>query len=130
MVIPMSRSEVWFQVGVRIFEKFEVLHIAKKLNISVNECVGALIRLWSLSITDFPEGKGVLSSGSLSVTIEHLPVIMSLDLDGEEIYQALKDCSWIDLKDGVVVIPEWSKKTGQTILKLERDRNYKRKGEV
>ena len=37
-------------------EKFEVLHIANKLNISVNECVGALIRLWSISITDFPEG--------------------------------------------------------------------------
>ena len=61
----MARSEVWFQVGVRIFEKFEVLHIARVLDISLNECVGALMRLWSISITDFPEGKGVLSSGTL-----------------------------------------------------------------
>ena len=56
----MSRTEVWMQLGVRIHEKFEVLHIAKKLNISVNECVGALIRLWGISITDFPEGQGKL----------------------------------------------------------------------
>ena len=121
----MSRTEVWMQLGVRIHEKFEVLHIAKKLNISVNECVGALIRLWGISITDFPEGKGVLTSGTLSVTVEHLPTIMKLDLSGEEIFEALKDCSWIDLEDGIVVIPEWSKKTGQTLMKLEKDRMRK-----
>ncbi len=127
----MARSEVWFQVGVRIFEKFEVLHIARVLDISLNECVGALMRLWSISITDFPEGKGVLSSGTLSVGIDHLPLIMKLDNSAEEIFNALKECSWIDLdENGTVVIPDWSKKTGQTILRLERDRNYKRKGEV
>ena len=126
----MSRSEVWFQVGVRLSEKFEVMHIASKLEITVNECVGALIRLWSISITDFPESKGILSNGSLNVGIEHLPNIMKLDNSGQEIYEALKECSWIDLVDGTIVIPQWEKKTGQTILKLARDRAYKRKEEV
>ena len=31
-----------------------------------------------------------------------------------------------NLEDGIVVIPEWSKKTGQTLMKLEKDRDYKR----
>ena len=124
----MARSEVWMQVGVRLFEKFEILHIANKLNISVNECVGALMRLWSISITDFPEGKGVLTSGSLSVTVEHLPTIMKLDHSGEEIFDVLKQCSWIDIQDGTIVIPKWSEKTGQTILKLEKDRKRKKEG--
>ena len=39
---------------------------------------------------------------------------MNLDNSGQDIFEALKDCSWIDLEDGIVVIPEWSKKTGQT----------------
>ena len=124
----MARSEVWMQVGVRLFEKFEILHIANKLNISVNECVGALMRLWSISITDFPEGKGVLTSGSLSVTVDHLPTIMKLDHSGEEIFDVLKQCSWIDIQDGTIVIPKWSEKTGQTILKLEKDRKRKKEG--
>ena len=124
----MARSEVWMQVGVRLFEKFEILHIANKLNITVNECVGALMRLWSISITDFPEGKGVLTSGSLSVTVDHLPTIMKLDHSGEEIFDVLKQCSWIDIQDGTIVIPKWSEKTGQTILKLEKDRKRKKEG--
>lgn len=124
----MARSEVWMQVGVRLFEKFEILHIANKLDITVNECVGALMRLWSISITDFPEGKGVLTSGSLSVTVNHLPTIMKLDHSGEEIYEVLKQCSWIDIQDGTIVIPKWSEKTGQTILKLEKDRKRKKEG--
>ena len=124
----MARSEVWMQVGVRLFEKFEILHIANKLDITVNECVGALMRLWSISITDFPEGKGVLTSGSLSVTVDHLPTIMKLDHSGEEIFDVLKQCSWIDIQDGTIVIPKWSEKTGQTILKLEKDRMRKKEG--
>lgn len=124
----MARSEVWMQVGVRLFEKFEILHIANKLDITVNECVGALMRLWSISITDFPEGKGVLTSGSLSVTVDHLPTIMKLDHSGEEIFDVLKQCSWIDIQDGTIVIPKWSEKTGQTILKLEKDRKRKKEG--
>ena len=88
----MSRTEVWMQLGVRIHEKFEVLHIAKKLKISTNECVGALIRLWGISITDFPEGQGKLTNGSLHVEIDHLPVIMNLDNSGQDIFEALKDC--------------------------------------
>ena len=124
----MARSEVWMQVGVRLFEKFEILHIANKLDITVNECVGALMRLWSISITDFPEGKGVLTSGSLSVTVNHLPTIMKLDHSGEEIYEVLKQCSWIDIQEGTIVIPKWSEKTGQTILKLEKDRKRKKEG--
>lgn len=124
----MARSEVWMQVGVRLFEKFEILHIANKLDITVNECVGALMRLWSISITDFPEGKGVLTSGSLSVTVDHLPTIMKLDHSGEEIFEVLKQCSWIDIQDGTIVIPKWSEKTGQTILKLEKDRKRKKEG--
>ena len=122
----MARTDIWMQLGVRIFEKFEIIHIANKLNISINECVGALIRLWSISLTDFPEGKGVLSSGTLSVTVDHLPVIMKLENTGQEIFDALKECSWIELEDGIVVIPEWSKKTGQTLEKLEKNRDYKR----
>ena len=122
----MARTDIWMQLGVRIFEKFEIIHIANKLNISINECVGALIRLWSISLTDFPEGKGVLSTGTLSVSVDHLPVIMKLDNSGQEIFDALKECSWIELEDGIVVIPEWSKKTGQTLEKLEKNRDYKR----
>ena len=118
----MSRTELWMQLGVRIFEKFEVLHIAKVLGISVNECVGSLIRLWSLSITDFPEGQGKLSNGTLHVGIQHLPVVMNLENSGQDIFDALKDCSWIDIEDGIIVLPAWDKKTGQTLLKLEKDR--------
>ena len=123
----MSRTELWMQLGVRIFEKFEVLHIAKVLGISVNECVGSLIRLWSLSITDFPEGQGKLSNGTLHVGIHHLPVIMNLENSGQDIFDALKDCSWIDIEDGIIVLPAWDKKTGQTLLKLEKDRSRKKR---
>ncbi len=123
----MSRTELWMQLGVRIFEKFEVLHIAKVLGISVNECVGSLIRLWSLSITDFPEGQGKLSNGTLHVGIQHLPVVMNLENSGQDIFDALKDCSWIDIEDGIIVLPAWDKKTGQTLLKLEKDRNRKKR---
>tara|TARA_Y100001980_G_C14454818_1_gene237950 strand:- start:68 stop:448 length:381 start_codon:yes stop_codon:yes gene_type:complete len=123
----MGRTNLWYKVDVRLSDKFEVLHIAKRLGISSNECVGSLLKLWSISLTDFPEGKGKLSNGSLSVTIDHLPTIMQLDNEPQEIFDALKECSWIDLDDGVIVIPSWDSKTGQTLLKMERDRTYKRK---
>ena len=51
---------------------------------------------------------------------------MKLENTGQEIFDALKECSWIELEDGIVVIPEWSKKTGQTLEKLEKNRDYKR----
>jgi len=124
-----TRSEVWFQVGVRLPDKFEVMHIADKLDITVNECIGALIRLWSISITDFPESNGSLTNGSLSVGIEHLPKIMQLENEPQDIFDALEECSWIEQVDGIIVIPQWEKKTGQTILKLARDRKYKSKEE-
>ena len=123
----MGRTNLWYKVDVRLSDKFEVLHIAKRLGISSNECVGSLLKLWSISLTDFPEGQRKFSNGSLSVTIEHLPTIMQLDNEPQEIFDALKECSWIDLDDGVIVIPSWDSKTGQTLLKMERDRTYKRK---
>lgn len=125
MVVSVANRDVWFQLDSRIFQKFEVMHIAKALKISVNETIGAMVRLWSLSLTDFPEGKGKLSSGDFGVHIEHLPTVMSLENSAEDIYKALESCSWIDQEDGIVVIPEWDKKIGQTILKLERDKKRK-----
>ena len=32
---------------------------------------------------------------------------MQLDNEPQEIFDALKECSWIDLDDGVIVIPSW-----------------------
>lgn len=124
----MAKRDIWFQLDSRIFNKFEVIHIAKTLGITINETIGALVRLWSISITDFPDGKGSLISGSLKVTKDHLPSIMALDFDGDQIYQALNDCSWIDEVDGTVVLPDWEKKIGQTILKLDRDKKRKQTG--
>jgi len=121
----MAKRDIWFQLDSRIFNKFEVIHIAKTLGITINETIGALVRLWSISITDFPDGKGILMSGKLQVTKDHLPSIMALDLDGDQIYQALHDCSWIDEVDGTVSLPDWEKKIGQTILKLDRDKKRK-----
>jgi len=124
----MAKRDIWFQLDSRIFNKFEVIHIAKALKITINETIGALVRLWSISITDFPDGKGTLQAGSLRVTIDHLPSVMALENSGEEIFKALNECSWIDQVDGTVVLPDWQKKIGQTILKLDRDK--KRKSEV
>ena len=123
----MASRDVWYQIDSRIFQKFEILHLAKALSISVNETVGAMIRLWSLSLTDFPEGKGKLSSGEFGVSVSHLPSIMSLENSAEDIFKALEQCSWIDEADGVIVIPEWEKKIGQTILKLDREKEYDKK---
>ena len=53
----MGRTNLWYKVDVRLSDKFEVLHIAKRLGISSNECVGSLLKLWSISLTDFPEGQ-------------------------------------------------------------------------
>lgn len=125
--MPTNR-DVWFQIGSRIHQKYEVLYIADKLKISVNETVGSLIRLWAISITDFPEGQGRLQAGSLHVTKKQLPTIMNLqNHTGEEIFTALNNCSWIDETDGVIEIPKWESKIGQTMLKLEKDRIRKKR---
>ena len=57
--VSMARTDIWMQLGVRIFEKFEIIHISQQAQHINQWCVGALIRLWSISLTDFPEGKGV-----------------------------------------------------------------------
>ena len=94
-----------------------------------NKCtIGELVRLWSRSITQFPEGKGELVAGELKVTVQDLPVIMSLENDGQEIFDALKECQWIDERDGIIVIPKWDMKIGQTIIKLEKDLERKKAG--
>ena len=80
-----------------------------------------------MSLTQFPEGKGRMEAGDLKVVINDLPSIMALENSGQEIFDALKECQWIDESDGVVVIPKWDEKIGQTILKLEQDRERKRK---
>lgn len=123
-----AKRDIWFQLDSRLFEKFEVLRIAQALNISINETIGALVRLWSMSITQFPEGKGELVAGELKVTVQDLPVIMSLENDGQEIFDALKECQWIDERDGIIVIPKWDMKIGQTIIKLEKDLERKKAG--
>jgi hypothetical protein len=126
--MPTNR-DVWFQIGSRIHSKYEVLYIANKLDITVNETVGALIRLWAISITDFPEGQGKLQSGELTVNKHHLPHIMKLeDKTGEEIFEALETCNWIKQDANFVLeIPKWESKIGQTMLKLEKDRIRKLK---
>ena len=53
----MAKRDIWFQLDSRIFNKFEVIHIAKTLGITINETIGALVRLWSISITDFPSSE-------------------------------------------------------------------------
>jgi hypothetical protein len=126
--MPTNR-DVWFQIGSRIHQKYEVLYIANKLDISVNETVGALIRLWAISITDFPEGQGKLQSGDLTVNKHQLPHIMKLeDKTGDQIFEALETCSWIKQDENFVLeIPKWESKIGQTMLKLEKDRIRKLK---
>ena len=123
-----AKRDIWFQLDSRLFEKFEVLRIAQALNITINETIGALVRLWSMSITQFPEGKGELVAGELKVTVQDLPVIMSLENDGQAIFDALKECQWIDERDGIIVIPKWDMKIGQTIIKLEKDLERKKAG--
>ena len=86
------------------------------------------MRLWSLSITQFPEGKGHLVSGDLKVSINDLPSIMALENTAQEIFDALSECQWIEELDGIVVIPKWDLKIGQTILKLEKDSQRKKAG--
>jgi hypothetical protein len=119
---------LWYQLDSRIHQKFEVLKISQALGISINETVGALVRLWSLSITQFPEGKGHLVSGDLKVSINDLPSIMALENTAQEIFDALSECQWIEELDGIVVIPKWDLKIGQTILKLEKDSQRKKAG--
>ena len=125
----MGRTNLWYKVDVRLSDKFEVLHIAKRLGISSNECVGSLLKLWSISLTDFPEGQGKLQSGELTVNKHHLPHIMKLeDKTGEEIFEALETCNWIKQDANFVLeIPKWESKIGQTMLKLEKDRIRKLK---
>ena len=128
MVSSKAKRDIWYQLDARLFEKFEVMRIAQALKISINETVGALVRLWSISITQFPEGKGELVAGELKVTIQDLPVIMALDNDGQKIFDALSECQWIDERDGIIVIPKWEMKIGQTIIKLEKDLERKKAG--
>ena len=120
-------TNLWYQLDARIHQKFEVLKISQALGISINEIIGALCRLWSMSLTQFPEGTGRMEAGELKVVINDLPSIMALQNTGEEIFKALKESQWIDEVDGVVVIPKWEEKIGQTILKMEKDRERKRK---
>ena len=120
-------TNLWYQLDARIHQKFEVLKISQALGITTNEIIGALCRLWSMSLTQFPEGRGRMEAGALKVVINDLPSIMALENSGQEIFDALKECQWIDEVDGVVVIPKWEEKIGQTILKMEKDRERKRK---
>lgn len=120
-------TDLWYQLDSRIHQKFEIIKISQALGITTNETVGSIIRLWSMSLTQFHEGKGLLASGDLKVVIDDLPSIMALDNTGQEIFDALKECRWIDEQDGIVVIPKWEEKIGQTIEKLEKDRERKRK---
>ena len=123
-----AKRDIWYQLDARLFEKFEVMRIAQALKISINETVGALVRLWSISITQFPEGKGQLVAGQLKVTVQDLPIIMALDNDGQQIFDALSECQWIEELDGIIVIPKWDMKIGQTIIKLEKDLERKKAG--
>ena len=126
--MAQTKRDLWYQLDSRIHQKFEVLKISQALGISINETVGALVRLWSLSITQFPEGKGHLVSGDLKVVINDLPSIMALDNTAQEIFDSLSECQWIEELDGIVVIPKWDLKIGQTILKLEKDSQRKKAG--
>ena len=128
MVSKKAKRDIWYQLDARLFEKFEVMRIAQALKISINETVGALVRLWSISITQFPEGKGQLVAGQLKVTVQDLPIIMALDNDGQQIFDALSECQWIEELDGIIVIPKWDMKIGQTIIKLEKDLERKKAG--
>lgn len=128
MVSKKAKRDIWYQLDARLFEKFEVMRIAQSLKISINETVGALVRLWSISITQFPEGKGQLVAGQLKVTVQDLPIIMALDNDGQQIFDALSECQWIEELDGIIVIPKWDMKIGQTIIKLEKDLERKKAG--
>ena len=128
MMSSKAKRDTWYQLDARLYEKFEVMRIAQGLKISINETVGALVRLWSISITQFPEGKGELVAGELKVTIPDLPVIMALDNDGQEIFDALAECQWIEERDGIIVISKWEMKIGQTIIKLEKDLERKKAG--
>ena len=128
MVSSKAKRDIWYQLDARLFEKFEVMRIAQALKISINETVGALVRLWSISITQFPEGKGELVAGQLKVTVPDLPIIMALDSDGQQIFDALSECQWIEELDGIIVIPKWDMKIGQTIIKLEKDLERKKAG--
>ncbi len=123
-----AKRDIWYQLDARLFEKFEVMRIAQALKITINETVGALVRLWSISITQFPEGKGQLVAGQLKVTVQDLPIIMALDNDGQQIFDALSECQWIEELDGIIVIPKWDMKIGQTIIKLEKDLERKKAG--
>ncbi len=123
-----AKRDIWYQLDARLFEKFEVMRIAQALTITINETVGALVRLWSISITQFPEGKGQLVAGQLKVTVQDLPIIMALDNDGQQIFDALSECQWIEELDGIIVIPKWDMKIGQTIIKLEKDLERKKAG--
>jgi len=127
-VSKKAKRDIWYQLDARLFEKFEVMRIAQALKISINETVGALVRLWSISITQFPEGKGELVAGQLKVTVQDLPIIMALDNDGQQIFDALSECQWIEELDGIIVIPKWDMKIGQTIIKLEKDLERKKAG--
>ena len=42
MELINGRTNLWYKVDVRLSDKFEVLHIAKRLGISSNECVDYL----------------------------------------------------------------------------------------
>ena len=59
--MAQTKRDFWYQLDSRSHQKFEVLKISQALGISINETVGALVRLWSLSITQFPEGKDTWS---------------------------------------------------------------------
>ena len=73
----------------------------------------------SLSITQFPEEKGHLVSGDLkSLLMIFQPLWLWIAFS--EIFDALSECQWIEELDGIVVIPKWDLKIGQTILKLEK----------
>ena len=121
-------TNLWYQLDARIHQKFEVLKISQALGISINEIIGALCRLWSMSLTQFPEGKGRMEAGELKVVINDLPSIMALENTAQEIFDALSECQWIEELDGIVVIPKWDLKIGQTILKLEKDSQRKKAG--
>lgn len=104
----------WIKLEMTLWEKPEVLMLSTELNLSIDEVVSKLLRLWTWFDIN-------TKNGHASVTlVSHLETKLSVT----GFFEAMKKVGWLIEKEGEIIIPNWDRHNSNSAKKraLARER--------
>jgi hypothetical protein len=107
----MSDSEVELMAWITVDQKLiggKLRDFAKRCDISQNEAIGILIRLWLWGIDNADNGGQIIAGEKSDIEEAIRPGFAESEKENvPEVVQSLISCGWIDESEGVLYLHDW-----------------------